>query len=174
MAEGGWASTSLCQLQKASCLAEEPLVPYCRQGPSPTPACGPHTHTCEQNENRPPSPDRRGQAWCLPSVISIRILLPLTHLHVSHRPGRAPVVLFSHPTVGPWLHELFSSWNQKNHFGSPSCQTPSASDPGPSPTFPHATEGVLVGLVRTHSAHHLWATHAWLVALRVGSHGVPS
>lgn len=114
-------STSLCQLQKASCLAEEPLVPYCRQGPSPTPACGPHTHTSEQNENWPPSPDRRGQAWCSPSVISIRILLPLTHLHVAHRPGWASVVLFSHPTVGPWLHELFSSWNQKHHLGPPSC-----------------------------------------------------
>lgn len=49
-------STSLCQLQKASCLAEEPLVPDCRQGPYLTPAYGPHTHThrCEQNETGPP------------------------------------------------------------------------------------------------------------------------
>lgn len=31
--EGGWASTSLCRLQKASCLAEELLVPCCRLGP---------------------------------------------------------------------------------------------------------------------------------------------
>lgn len=41
-------------------------------------------------------------------------------------------------------------------------------------TFPHASKGILCGLVGTHSTHHLWATHPWLVALRVGSHGVPS
>lgn len=41
-------------------------------------------------------------------------------------------------------------------------------------TLPHTTEGVLVGLVGTHPAHHLRAAHAGLVALRVGGHGVPS
>ena len=41
-------------------------------------------------------------------------------------------------------------------------------------TFPHASKGVLVGLVGTHPTHHFRATHARLVALRVGSHSVPS
>ena len=55
-------------------------------------------------------------------------------------------------------------------------RTPTASDllVRLSLTFPHATEGVLVGLVGTHSSNHLWAAHPGLVALRVGSHGVPS
>ena len=55
-------------------------------------------------------------------------------------------------------------------------RAPTASDwlVWPSLTFPHATEGVLVGLVGTHPTHHLWAAHSRLVALRVGSHGVPS
>lgn len=46
---------------------------------------------------------------CLPSVISIWVLLPLAHLHVSHRPRGRSVILFSHSTVGTWLHELFAS-----------------------------------------------------------------
>lgn len=82
-------------------------------------------------------------------VISIWVLLPLAHLHVAHWARRSSVVLLSQPTVGSWWHELLSS-------------------------FPHASKGILVGLVRAHSAHHFWATHPRLVALRVRSHGVPS
>lgn len=44
---------------------------------------------------------------------------------------------------------------------------------GASPTFPHATKWVLAGFVGTHSAHHLGSPHPRLVALGVGSHGVP-
>lgn len=55
--------------------------------------------------------------------------------------------------------------------------TQSLTDPlrlPPSLTLPHAAEGVLVGLVGTHPAHHFGTAHAGLVALRVGGHGVPS
>lgn len=57
--------------------------------------------------------DHKNNAVCLPSVISIWVLLPLAHLHVAHRPRGGSVILFSHSTVGAWLHELFTSLNIK-------------------------------------------------------------
>lgn len=117
-------------------------------------------------------------AVCLPSVISIGVLLPLSYLHVGHRPRRASVILFSHSTVGTWLHELLSSFKFlkkwfKVSFSSSNRKKNLQHFIRLSPTFPHATKWVLVGLIGTHSAHHLGSPHSRLVALGVGSHGVP-
>ena len=118
---------------------------------------------------------------CLPSIISIWVLLPLAHLHAAHGAWWASVILFSHPTVGAWWHELLSSLKKEKHRLSLVSALTEFLPPTDSDllvwltlTFSHATEGVLVGLVGTHPAHHFWASHPRLVALRVGGHGVPS
>lgn len=74
------------------------------------------THTLEHTQlfQRGQWGGGMGHASRLPSVVPVRVLLPLAHRHVAHGPRRAPVVLLCHPAVGPRLHELFSSWNQTN------------------------------------------------------------
>lgn len=115
-------STSLCRLQKASCLAEELLDPCCRRGPCLALVCQynnnhqliclnfPYTVTGKTKLCHKKIMHLENHAVRLPSVISIGVLLPLSHLHVAHRPRRASVILFSHSTVGTWLHELLSSF----------------------------------------------------------------
>lgn len=123
----------------------------------------------------------KSDSACLPSVVAVGVLLPLSHLHVPHGPGRASVVLLSHSTVGPWLHELLSSFRSRSQQRVETVKFPAgnrnlalafAPFRAP-PTFPHASKRVLVGLVGPHSAHHLGSPHPRLVALGVGGHGVP-
>lgn len=185
MAEGGWASTSRCRHQKASCWAEELLVPCCRRGPCPALVCEHKQHsavnlTCvkrarsKSRRTRTCGPDLykyNNDAVCLPPVVSVRVLLPLAHLHVTHRAWRAPVVLFCHPTVGARLHELLSSLRKEKTkrrlLALERCSSPAATESlvWLSLTFPHATEGVLVGLVGPHSSCYLRAPHPRLVPL---------
>lgn len=124
----------------------------------------------------------KSDSACLPSVVSVGVLLPLSHLHVPHGPGRASVVLLSHSTVGPRLHELLSSFRSRSQQRVETVKVSSRQQKSGAgvctpfrapPTFPHASKRVLVGLVGPHSAHHLGSPHPGLVALGVGGHGVP-